>query len=109
MHELEAVQAKTRMFRPWYDESNRTMTILKEITTAFPEDGVVSAKTVEIRDAGTVTCTGVARDNSSLLRTLERLQAGTHVSDLRVSQIRGRAPMQFTFDFHWNEGGKNDR
>lgn len=109
VHELEAVQAKTRMFRPWYDESNRTMTILKEITTAFPEDGVVSAKTVEIRDAGTVTCTGVARDNSSLLRTLERLQAGTHVSDLRVSQIRGRAPMQFTFDFHWNEGGKNDR
>ncbi len=109
VRELEAVQAQIRQFRPWYDESSRVMTILKELTSAFPEDGVVSAKTVEIRDAGMVTCTGVARDNSSLLRTLDRLQAGAHVSELKVSQIRGRSPMQFTFDFRWNEGGRNER
>jgi hypothetical protein len=107
--DLAEVQAQIRQFRPWYDENNRVMTILRDLTTAFPEEGVVSAKTVEIREAGAVTCTGVARDNSSLLRTLDRLQAGTHVSDLKVSQIRGRSPMQFTFDFRWNEGTRNER
>jgi len=107
--ELEGVQAQIRQFRPWYDENSRVMTILKDLTAAFPEDGVVSAKTVEIREAGAITCTGVARDNASLLRTLDRLQAGMHVSDLKVSQIRGRSPMQFTFDFRWNEGSKNER
>jgi len=25
-----------------------------------------------------------------------------------VDQIRGKSPMQFTFDFHWNKGGGNE-
>jgi hypothetical protein len=51
-------------------------------------------------------CTGTARDNQSLLKTLERLRAAGGVSDLKVVQIRGKSPMQFTFDFHWGEGSK---
>jgi len=77
------------------------------LTTAFPEDGIVSAKTVEIRDVNTVTCSGTARDNAALLRTLNQLRSATGVTALKVDQIRGKAPMQFTFDFQWGEGGGN--
>jgi len=75
---------------------------------AFPDDGVVSAKTVEIHDMNTVTCSGVARDNAALLKTLSQLRAASCVSDLKVDQIRGKSPIQFTFDFQWNEGGQHE-
>ncbi len=51
------------------------MTILKSLTEAFPEDGSVTAKTVEIRDLNTVTCTGIARNYQALLKTVERLRS----------------------------------
>jgi hypothetical protein len=54
-------QAKIKQYRPWYDESARSLSILRQLTQAFPEDGVVTAKTLEIREANLVTCTGTAR------------------------------------------------
>ena len=105
VRELEQIQDQIRQYRPWYDDSVRGLTILRQVTEAFPEEGVVSAKTLEIRELNTVTCTGMARDNSSWLKTLERLRASAGVSDLKVNQVRGKSPMQFTFDFHWSEGG----
>ncbi|MEY2465777.1 MAG: hypothetical protein QOD03_298 [Verrucomicrobiota bacterium] len=105
-NELQALQDKIQQFRPWSDDSLRGLTILKQLTAAFPEDGAVSAKTLEIRDLNTVTCSGIARDNQALLKMLERLRAAEGVADVKVNQIRGRSPMQFTFDFHWNEGGQ---
>jgi hypothetical protein len=36
---------------------------------------------------------------------LSRLRSADNVSDLKVDSIRGKTPMQFTFDFHWNNGG----
>lgn len=109
VHELEGLQQQIRQFRPWYDDSLRGLTILKQLTAAFPETGIVSAKTVEIRDMNTVTCTGVTQDNPSLLKVLEQLRASGVVTDLRLSNIRGtKPPLQFTFDFHWNEGGKSE-
>ncbi len=107
VHELETFQQQIRKFRPWFDESLRSMSILKQLTSAFPEDGVVYAKTVEIRDPNTVTCSGIARDNQSWLRTYERLRAVEGVTDLKVDRIQGKSPVQFTFDFHWVEGGKH--
>lgn len=103
--ELEQMQAQIKQYRPWFDESLRSLSILRQLTTAFPEDGLVTAKTVEIRGAHVVTCTGTARDNASLLRTLERLRAAGNVADLKVNRLQGKSPMQFTFDFRWVEGG----
>jgi hypothetical protein len=48
--ELETLQQQIRKFRPWFDDSLRTLSILRRLTEAFPEDGVVAAKTVEIRE-----------------------------------------------------------
>lgn len=106
--ELDGLQGKIRQYRPWFDDSLRVLSILRKLTECFPEEGVVSAKTVEIRDQGTVTCSGTARDNQSLLRTMDRLRASPVVADLKVDMIRGKSPMQFTFDFHWVEGGRHE-
>jgi len=38
---------------------------------------------------------------------LENLHKDTSVVDVKVVQIRGRTPMQFTFDFRWSEGGSS--
>ncbi len=106
VQELEATQQRIRQFRPWFDDSLRSLSVLRLLTEAFPEDGVVSAKAVEIRDQGTVTCSGLARDNQALLKTMEKLRAAKPVADLKVDQIRGKSPMQFTFDFRWTEGAE---
>ena len=106
--ELEKITQEIHQFRPWFDDSVRALTILRQLTQAFPEEGVVSAKTVEIRDLSAVTCTGVTRDNQSLIKTVERLRSSGGIADLRVSTIRGKSPMQFTFDYRWSEGGKSE-
>ncbi len=109
VRDLEGVTQQIHQYRPWFDESVKGLTILRQLTTAFPEDGVVTAKSVEIRDLNTVTCTGTTRDHQSLLKTLEKLRAGAGISDVRLVSIRGtKAPLQFTFDFHWSEGGKSE-
>jgi hypothetical protein len=105
VQDLEKTRDKIRQFRSWYDSSHRALRILRQLSTAFPEEGSVSAKSVEIKDLSTVTCSGSAQDSRSLYKTLDRLRAANSVADVQVNQIRGRAPTQFTFDFQWSEGG----
>jgi hypothetical protein len=106
--ELSTVQDEIRQYRPWFDDSFHSLTILRQMTLAFPEDGSVTAKTVEIRGGNTVTCTGVARDNGALLRTLNQLRTADGVADVKLQQIRGKSPMQFSFDIHYRNGGNNE-
>ncbi len=105
---LEEMNGKIKQFRPWFDNSIRGLAILSRLTDAFPEDGSVTAKTVEIRDLATVTCTGVARDYESLLKTVARLRAARQIPDVNLGQTRGQPPsIQFSFSFSWNEGGSS--
>ena len=104
--ELEDLQIQIRKFRPWFDDSMANLTILKRVTEAFPEDGVVSAKSIEIRNTATVNCSGTTRDEPALLKTLEKLRNAKMVSDVRVDTIRGTSPKQFTFNFKWGEVAK---
>ncbi len=106
--QLEGVMQNIRQYRPWFDENCRALSLMRLLTEAFPEDGVVSAKTVEIRDLNVITCTGQTRDYQALLKTLEQLRRTKGVSEVRLSTLRGKTPMQFTFDFRWNEGGASE-
>lgn len=99
--ELEAVQARIREFRPWYDTSYRNLTIMKRVVECFPESGSVTAKTFEIHGLSNVSISGSARDNASLLRTLDQLRQLKEIQGLKIEQIRGKTPMQFTFTFRW--------
>ena len=66
-----ACSNKSSSTSPWFDSSFRNLTILRQLTLAFPEDGAVTAKTMEIRDGNTVTCSGTAQDNGALLADVE--------------------------------------
>jgi len=106
--ELEDMQQQIKRFRPWFDDSFRSLTILRKLTEAFPEDGVVSARTFEIREPSSVTCSGVARDNQAFLKMLDHVRATKQVGNLKVDQVRGKTPLQFTFNFQWSEGGRSE-
>lgn len=99
--ELEAWQGNIRTFRPWYDRGLTSLSILERVTGAFPEEGTVAAKSFEIRQQTSVSISGSTRDNSALLQTLDQLRAAPEVSQVKVDTIRGRTPMQFTFNFQW--------
>jgi len=101
VRDLEETQARIRAFRPWNDKEVTSLAILRQVTEAFPEEGSVTAKTVEIRNQSSVNVTGVTRDNSALLKTLDQLRLADGVAGLKVETIRGKSPMQFTFNFQW--------
>jgi Tfp pilus assembly protein PilN len=102
--ELDRLEQNIQQFHPWFDDSFISLSILRQLTLAFPEDGVVTAKTIEIHDGDVVTCTGIAQSQAALLRTLGQLRGMDGVTQIKVESIRGKAPMQFTFDFHFGNG-----
>lgn len=106
--ELEEMQQQIRQYRPWFDESFRSLSILRRLTEAFPADGMVTAKSVEIREQSTVTCSGTARDNQAFLKMLDQLRASKEVGNVKVDQVRGKTPLQFTLNFQWGPGGGSE-
>jgi hypothetical protein len=107
--QLDAVQARIREFSPWYDTSFRTLSILRRLTECFPDNGSVTAKTFEVHGTTTtavttitVSVSGTARDNASLLHVQELLRKAKEVQGLKIEQIRGKTPMQFTLTFRWD-------
>jgi hypothetical protein len=102
---LQAVEDNIRQYRPWFDDSFRDLAILRQLSLAFPEDGAVTAKTIEIRDDNTVNCSGTARDTASLLAMQSKLRGADGVNGLKLDALRGKNPMQFTFDFQYGNGG----
>jgi hypothetical protein len=101
----DGVQSKIREFRPFYDTSFRSLTVMKRVTECFPDNGSVTAKTFELHNGSVVSISGTARDNPSLLRTIEQLRKLKEVSGLKTEGIHGKSPQQFTFTFRWNATG----
>ena len=106
--ELDALQQRILQYHPWFDDTFTGLSILRQLSLSFPEDGVVSAKTMEIHNGNVVTCSGVSRDNTALLAMWKRLGTASGVNDLKVDQIRGKSPGQFSFTFVWGNGVGGD-
>ena len=102
------MQAQIRKYRPWFDDSFRSLSIIRQVTLAFPEDSMVTAKVLEIREGKVVSCSGNAKDNLALLKMMNQLSAAPSVSDFHRDSIRGKSPIQFSFNFHWNNGGGHE-
>jgi hypothetical protein len=105
----EDVQGKIRAFRPWFEESAPSLRILRQIAAAFPVDGSIWVKSLQVKDLSQVTCSANARSNRDWLAVLEALRKIPGVSDLQVSQVRGDAPLQFTLSFKWTEDAAHAR
>jgi hypothetical protein len=104
--ELQAVQDNIQQYHPWFDDSFRDLAVLRQLSLAFPEEGdVMTAKTIEIRDDNTVSFSGTARDYAAVLAMQANLRKADGVTSLKLDQIRGKNPMQFTFDFQYESGG----
>jgi len=117
--ELQDVQNQILKYRPWYDDSFRYLSILKDLTTAFPEDGSVTARTLEIRElsqdrdapeapkGNAISCSGNAGSYAALQKLVHQLGSLSGVSDLNVP-TRGKTPIQFTLDFQLRGGAANE-
>lgn len=104
--ELQDLKGKISQYGPWDDEWVRGLTIVRTISQAFPKDNSVTAKTIEIGELRTVSCTGVAKDLPALLATKERLRSFRGIRDVNLTSSRGQPPaISFTLTFTWNQGG----
>jgi hypothetical protein len=107
VNELNAEQDLIKKFRPWYDTSCRDLQILRKLKDAFPDDGSVSAKKVEIHEVSAVTCSGIARDNESFSRLHAKLGDDTNQISGLHAEVHGQKPMDFTLSFQWEGGQAN--
>jgi hypothetical protein len=104
--DLQRIQDQIQQYQPWYAGNYRSLAILRELSLAFPQSGVVTAKTISTRDDGTVSCSGNAEDNAALLAVQASLSALPGVSAVHLEQSRGnKPPIQFVFSFKFNNGG----
>lgn len=99
---LDTTQSRIREYRSWYDTAYPNLTILRRVTEAFPENGIVTAKSFEIHAATNISINGITRDNTALLRTLDQLRKVPEVQSVKVEQISGKSPAPFNFTFRWN-------
>lgn len=100
--ETRFAMSQISKYHPWFDERFTGLRILRELTQAFPDTGVVTAKTVEIRDLSSVSCSGVAYDRQSVLNVMDKLGAVEGITDLNPESIRGQSPaVQFTLTFQF--------
>jgi hypothetical protein len=105
--ELSADQDQIKKFRAYYDQTFRDLRILKRLTDAFPDDGAVSAKTINVHELAKVTCTGVARDNDSYVRVFSKLSDETNEISHLHNEVRGQKPMQFSLEFQFGDEVEN--
>jgi hypothetical protein len=99
--ELEQVQQKIRQFRSWFDPAPQTLPILEAVAAAFPDQGDVWARIIEVGEGGRVTCTGSARTQAAVMTMLERIRTRPEVETVQVQQMRGDNPVQFTVIIKW--------
>lgn len=103
--ELTKIRDQVRQYRPWYDDSVRSLSILKRMTEAFPQTGAVSAKTIELREPARVTCSGTALNREALIKVLDDLRRTREISSVHIEMTRGNTPLEFTFNFQWVGAG----
>lgn len=106
--ELKDLQDKVQKYRDWYDETVKGLTILRALSVAFPEDNSVTAKTIEIRDLKTCSCSGTARSLQALLGTQAKMRNTPQFRDVNLGPTRGQPPaLQFTITFDWKDVGQS--
>jgi hypothetical protein len=98
--EVTMLQDKLRKYRPWHDSEIRSLAILKEMTKAFPEEGNVWVKSVEIRNMSSLQVSGEAKNERVWLEMLGKMRVNPIITNLKVSQVKeGNGILQFTMSF----------
>jgi hypothetical protein len=110
VNEVTVIRDQTRKFRSWFDESARSLRILRQVTEAFPEDGTVTAKNLKIKDLTDISFSGLARNSQAISNLLVRMGQDKQIVDLKTPNVRGTPPalLQFDLNFRWSEGASRE-
>jgi Tfp pilus assembly protein PilN len=100
--ELKTLQQKIHGFRPWFEGAPVTVQMLNGLVAVFPEQGDVWAKSVEVKEDGTVSCTVFAKNQTALAAFRDRLMAQPGVTNVGTDIERGTNPIEFTINFRYN-------
>jgi len=102
--ELSAMQDEIKQFRDYYDAAARNVSVWAKMAELFPKDNSVSLKTLDVRDQGNVTCSGVARDNDAFDKLFAKLSDATNDITSVHPETSGQKPVKFTVTFQWQGG-----
>ena len=108
VEKAESFQDKLRKYRSWHNDSIESLAILKSITQAFPEEGVVWARSLQMRGMNEIQLSGEAKNNKTWLDTIERMRRIKDIQEMKILQVReGDGPLQFSIKFKWeaDKGG----
>ncbi len=104
---LETLQVKIRQFRPWYDHSAQSLQIVRRLAEVFPKEGSIWLQSLQITENRQASCSGTANSYRDLLAVTDRLRAMPDIQKVTLGTTRGEAPVEFTFKFEWNTGGRS--
>ena len=102
----KALQEEVREYRDWFGRAAPTLTAAASLAEAFPEDGSVWLKNMTLKDGAQASCSGGAANNRALFEMLDALQSTPGVTELQLSQVRGNAPIDFSFGYVWKRGAE---
>ena len=105
--DLDSLQQKIRKFRPWFEPAPQGLQIVESLMTAFPDKGDVWAKSVQIGQGYKVSCSAFARNSAAMMGLQDRLRGQPGVRELKLQQMRGENPLQFSVTYQWE--AKHDK
>ena len=104
----QLVAARLRAYRAWFDDSSPTLSAMATLTGAFPDEGTVWLRSLSIKDRTEVVCSGTARTSRAWLALLDALAETPGIEHLKVSQVRGDGPVEFSFAYRWAKESGNE-
>lgn len=99
--EAETVRKELRLTAPWFRQTPERLAVLLTVAEAFPERGTVWVNDLAMEADGSVSLTGCARDQGSLLQMTEVLGKRTrNLSIVRTRQgTKAGEPTTFSVTF----------
>ena len=97
--EARDVIAKVTFARPWYDRRPSYLDCMREVTLAFPAEGVIWTTSMAIQEDMKVVLSGKAVSESVVLDVLDRLKTNPRLSDVKSLYLRqaGRQGREVAF------------
>jgi len=112
--QLNDERDNAQTYQPWFDTSCPALTMLKNLTQAYPVIGTVNVKSIDIRDLKDVQIAGMATTLTAFNTMRENLGSEPGVVDLH-SDVRnqpnqaggpgGQQPIQYTLSYQWKPEG----
>ncbi len=109
--EAQSVIKRTKLARTWYDRRPAFLECVKEITLAFPSDGIIWATRVTIQDPEEmkVVLAGKAVSETAVLDVLDRIKENPRMSQVKSLYLRqaGRDGREKAFAVSFSYGGSD--